>query len=263
MSNDLNSLFNTAAQGDSALVSLATSNVLMGSANNTLVVAGAAGADAENIESSETNLLTILIDNSPSIGYSGLEDAVRDGYNAMIAKIANSKQADSQMIAVWTFNETGNVVHSYVPVADAERLTAGNYKACGSGTALYDTWYNACAANVAYAQTLRNTGMTVRSTIVILTDGDDVCSRKKASECAALSRDLLKSEQFILAFVGAGKSDFRATALSMGIPDKCIKSVNADPSDILHILDMVSKSQIAASQGLIQPGADAGFFASN
>jgi hypothetical protein len=152
-------------------------------------------------------------------------------------------------------------VHSYVAIADATRLDSANYAAVGA-THLYDTWCDALAANIAYAQRLRDGGTPCRSIVVVITDGEDCGSRRSAADCARISRDLLASEQFVLAFVGVGDdAGFRAIAKCMGIPDRSVDvQTQATPHNLRHVFHMVSQSAIRASRGLIAAGSNAGFF---
>jgi von Willebrand factor type A domain-containing protein len=255
---NLNNLFSVAVQ--SGMLSQETSTMLMGHLGS-VVVAGAAGTAMEDIVATDVTLITVLIDASSSIAGSGLEQAVRDGQNALLDAFSGSKERDSILVALWTFNDHQRVLHSYVPVTDATRLDQKNYRGSGS-TSLYDTWCDALAANVAYAQQLRMSGTPCRSVVVVITDGEDVGSRRSPADCARLSRDLLASEQFVLAFVGVGKeADFRKIARKMGVPDGCIAvQKNATPAALRQVFLMVSQSAIRASQGKIQPGAGAGFF---
>ena len=127
---------------------------------------------------------------------------------------------------------------------------------------LYDAWCDALAANVAYAQQLRDGGTPCRSVVVVITDGEDVGSGRRPVECKQLSQDLLGSEQFILGFVGVGReADFCQVARNMGIPSGCIMvQKNSTPSALRQVFQMVSQSAIRASQGLVKPGVNAGFF---
>lgn len=253
----LQDLFSGAVQA--GVVSPATSTLLTGQLGP-VVIAGAAGMATEDIVASDVTLVTILIDASSSIASSNLEQAVRDGQNALVDAFASARERDSILLALWTFNHDQEVVHAYVPVQDAVRLDASNYRGAGS-TRLYDTWCDALAANVAYAQRLRDGGTPCRSVVVVITDGADYGSKRKARDCAALSRDLLASEQFVLAFVGVGDEGFRDIARKMGIPDGCVAvQKDATPAGLRKVFQMVSQSAIRASQGLVRPGAQAGFF---
>ncbi len=225
-----------------------------------IAIAGAAGKDIEDILASDVTLVTLLVDSSSSIHDRGLEDAVRDGENTLVDALAATREKDSILMALWTFDDDVRVVHSYVGLPDVTRLDKQNYKARGC-TRLYDTWCDALAANVAYAERLRNSGTPCKSVVVIVTDGEDVGSKKTASACASLSRTLLATEQFTLAFVGVGTCDFHKVAREMGIPDSCIAvQSQGTPSAIRAVFRMVSQSAIRASQGLVAPGAPGGFF---
>lgn len=226
-----------------------------------VVIAGAAGYDVENLCASDVTLVTLLVDQSSSIGGRNLEDAVRHGQTLLVDSMAQSREREGILVALWTFDDQHRPLHSYVPVEQATRLDAQNYKSTGS-TTLYDTWCDALAANVAYAQQLRDAGTLCRSVVVVITDGEDTSSKRTAGECSRLSRDLLASEQFVLAFVGVGPdANFRKVGRSMGIPDGSIleeKSTSA--SALRRVFQMVSQSAIRASQGRIQPGPSVGFF---
>lgn len=250
-----------AAATTRGVLSPGSSSLLTGNLG-ALVLAGAAGKDLEDLTAADVTLVTVLIDASSSIADRGLEKAVREGQNALLDAFAGAKERDAVLLACWTFSGTMDVLHSYVPVEDATRLDAKNYRACGS-TALYDTWCNALAANVAYAQRLRDGGTPTRSVVVVVTDGEDVGSNRTAADCARLSRDLLASELFTLALVGVGTDvNFEHVAKAMGIPPGCILwEKDATPSGLRRAFQLVSRSAVRASQGRIQPGAAAGFFA--
>ena len=242
------------------VLSPATGSMLTGHLGN-VVIAGAAGTAMEDIEATDVTLVTILIDASSSIAFAKLEQAVREGEKELLSAFAGSREKEKILVALWTFNDQVNVVHSYVPVDDATRLDEKSYRGTGY-TRLYDAWCDALAANVAYAQQLRDSGTPVKSVVVVITDGDDTGSSRKPKHCKALSDDLLASEQFVLAFVGVGsEASFRRIARSMGVPDDCVEvQQQATPQTLRQVFQMVSRSAIRASQGKIQPGAGAGFF---
>lgn len=260
MSNSKTSVCSLLSSATAAgTLSAATSSLLTGNLG-AVIIAGAAGKDAEDIVASDVTLVTLLVDASSSIHDRGLEDAIRDGQNVLVDALGDTRERDSILMALWTFNHELRVVHSYVGLDDVTRLDASNYAGLGS-TRLYDTWCDALAANVAYAQQLRSAGTPCKSVVVVITDGEDCGSQRRAPDCARISRDLLASEQFTLAFVGVGTTDFRSIAREMGVPDGCIAvQANATPSAIRQVFRMVSQSAIRASQGRIAPGPNAGFF---
>lgn len=254
----LSSLYSSAQAAGT--ISQQTTQIITGNLG-AVVIAGAAGKDAEDIVASDVTLVTLLVDASTSIHQRQLEDAVREGQNMLVDAFAQARERDAILMALWTFNDELRVVHSYVGVDDVTRLDKKNYQASGS-TRLYDTWCDALAANIAYAQRLRDAGTPCKSVVVVITDGEDCGSRRRVSDCASISRDLLASEQFTLAFVGVGTDvDFHAVARQMGVPEGCIAvQAQATPAAIRKVFRMVSQSAIRASQGLIRPGANTGFF---
>jgi uncharacterized protein YegL len=256
---NLNNLF--AGALGAGTISNQTSTLLTGHLGQ-VVVAGAAGMDSEDIEASDITLITVLLDASSSIAGRSLEQAVRDGQNQLLEAFRKSNESDSILLAQWIFNHEETVLHAYLPLEDAVALDKSNYQSRGT-TRLYDTWCDALASNVAYAQQLRDSGTPCRSVVVVITDGEDVGSSRRAADCAKISRDLLASEQFVLAFVGVGNdADFKGVAKSMGVPDGCVEVLkNATASTLRRAFQMVSQSAIRASQGLVQPGHQAGFFA--
>jgi len=256
--NQLLDLFASAVT--SGVLSPQSSSLLTGHLG-AVVVAGAAGKAMEEIEATDVTLVTVLLDASSSIGCRKLENAVRDGYNLLVHTFASSRQQESIMMALWTFNDQPKVVHSYLPVNEAAKLDPTNYRS-GGATSLYDTWCDALAANVAYAQQLRDSGTPCRSVVVVITDGEDVSSRRRVGDCARLSRDLLASEQFVLAFVGVGSDvNFQTVARNMGIPDGCITvQANATAQTLHHVFQMVSQSAIRLSRAWVSPGGSSGFF---
>ena len=176
-----------------------------------------------------------------------------------VTRIRIGPDAESLVVSLWLFDDQQRVVHSYVPAADAAALDTSNYRG-GGATSLYDTWIDGLMANVAYAEQLRAGGTPCRSLAIIITDGEDTSSRKNAGQCARLTRDLLASERFTLAFVGVGNVvNFRRIASSMGLPDDCI-AVDTQPTSesLERLLRQVSMAAVQLSMGTVQPGR--GFF---
>lgn len=215
------------------------------------VLAGCAGVDLDDIEATEVTLVSLLIDDSGSMG--GFEKAVADGHKELLDALRGSKQKDSFLVGMWALNRP-DPYHSYVKVDDAVKLDGRNYRPNG-GTPLVDRWMEMLAANVAYAQQLRASGTAVRSIAVVITDSEDNMSRRfSVADAKRLAEDLLKSEQFILAMVGMGnEAEFRGMARQMGIPDGSVLVAGKTASEIRKIFRLVSQSVIRASQAQVNP----------
>ena len=233
---------------------------------NDAVLAGIDGTAIDDIVATDVTLMTIIIDDSGSINAADLVDAVREGQNMLITALENSKQKDNILVAQWKLGSKSDLVHSYVPVEQAVRLDRSNYNP-NSGTSLFDVWCDVLAANVAYAQQLKASGTPVKNVVVVITDGQDVSSRRyRAEDCKRINKDLLLSEQFILAFVGMAENAqdetlFRMVAEDMGFPDGAVLTVQATPSEMRKVFNMVSQSAIRASQKAVSAAAQNTFFA--
>ncbi len=232
---------------------------------NDAIIAGIGGIDADEIMATDVTLFTIIIDNTGSIRFAGLTDTIREGQNLMLNAFINSKQKDNILIAQWKLGDESELIHSYVPVEQAERLTKSNYNP-RSGTALYDVWVEVLTANIAYAQKLKSKGTPVKSIVVVLTDGQDTSSRKYGvNDCDRINKEVLKSEQFIIAFVGVGNdakdaAAFMLIAQEMGFPDGSILTTDATESELRKAMGFVSRSALRASQKAVTPSGQNSFF---
>ena len=235
-------------------------SVLTGSMDD-LVVEGADGTDYKELEPSLVTLVTAIVDRSSSIRSRGLVDAIRENYNQAVQSMRDSKEAESILMATWLFNQDREVLHSYVPLEEVEKLDQQNYRSSGQ-TSLYDTYCKALSANMQYAQTLYNNGTDYRSVVLVITDGEDVGSQNTSGDCEKVTKDMLASEKFHIGFIGVGNDyDFESVAEDMGIhEDSILVAENATESEMRQVFQLASESISQVSQGQIQPGQQSGFF---
>jgi len=219
------------------------------------------GVGVDDVSASEVVLLTIMPDDSGSIRFSGNADAVREGHNAVVEALASSKQKDS--ILAHTRYLNGFVLYPYRAVALAEKMTRKNYDP-SLGTPLYDQTVVLLGTVIAKTQEFAESGVPVRSVTLLITDGADEGScRAKASDVRAIVRDMLSSEQHIVAAMGIddGRTPFRDVFRSMGIEDRWILTPRSDPGEIRRAFRMFSQSAMRASQhaGAFSRAAAGGF----
>ncbi len=251
---DLNNIFNNAT--NDGTLSKDTSSLICNNLNDTVLM-GCNGMGIDDIESTEVTLITALYDKSSSINYYGLTQAVIDGQNEMIKAIEGSKKKDDIMIAQWLFDHGTSVVHSYLPVEQAVKLNKKNYIPSGS-TSLYDMLCEAMSANFAYTELLKGSGTPVQNIVVVITDGEDTSSKRIAGDVKKISTDLLRTEQYILAYAGVGTDNHNAIAKSIGFPSVIVTGATA--SEIRKIFRMMSESIISVSQTKINPNQKNSFF---
>jgi hypothetical protein len=207
------------------------------------------GVKVEDVESSEVVLVTMMPDDSGSIGHAGHAGVVCDGHNAVLDALVGSKQRDS--ILAHTRYLNGHVLFPYGLVTQATRMTAQNYDP-RLGTPLYDQAVVLLGTVLAKTQEFADSGVPARTVTLILTDGADAHSaRAKAKDVKALVRDMVAAENHIVAAMGVddGSTPFRAVFREMGIEDRWILTPGSDPSEIRRAFLMFSQSAVRASQG--------------
>jgi len=224
---------------------------------NDTVLMGCNGLAIDEITATEVTLITALYDVSSSIEYSKLRNAVVEGQKEMLKALRGTKKKDEIMMAQWIFNNDITVLHSYLPITDAVNLDSSNYIPSGS-TSLYDVLMYAMTSNLAYAELLKSSGTPVQSIIIVLTDGEDTSSKGTACDVKKIANDLLKTEQYVLAYAGVGKDDHNAVAKSIGFPSVIV--TGATESEIRKIFRMMSESIISVSQNKVDPNAQNSFF---
>jgi len=142
-------------------------------------------------------------------------------------------------------------------------MTKKNYQP-SLGTPLYDQTVVLLGTVIAKSQEFAESGVPVRSVTLLITDGADAGSCKaRAKDVAAIVRDMLQSEQHIVAAMGIddGTTPFRDVFRAMGIDDRWILTPKSDASEIRQAFRMFSQSAVRASQhaGAFSRAAAGGF----
>jgi hypothetical protein len=205
------------------------------------------GVCVDDVQASEVVLLTMMPDDSGSIRFAGNEGAVRDGHNAVLDALKASKQRDG--ILAHTRYLNGSILFPYRAIDQAEKMTKQNYQAIG-GTPLYDQSIVLLGGVLAKAQEFSLNGVVARSVTLIITDGADAGSVRRPKDVAAIVRDMLRSENHIIAGMGIadGSTDFVRVFRDMGIEDRWILTPTASSSDIRKAFQVFSQSAVRASQ---------------
>jgi hypothetical protein len=241
----LTSLFeNAAAQGSLSQGALQVVTVEdIGTAIN-----AALGVSVDDVKASEVVLATLLIDDSGSIRGAGNEQAVREGHNRFLDMLAGTKQKDGVLAMCRYLN--GTLLYAYVPVVQATRMTASNYRAVG-GTPLFEESIITLAAVVAKCQEFQDNGIACRTITGIFTDGGDTgYGRPRAADVKQLVDDMLRAENHIIAGIGVddGGTDFKAVFGDMGIRDEWILTPGNSAGEIRRAFGLLSQSAVRVSQ---------------
>jgi len=248
---DIGTLFQTAHE--EGMLSPDALNALNGVVDLGAQIQAGLGVPAAAIPSSEVVLVTLLIDDSGSIRFSGNAQAVRDGHNGVIDALKASKQGGG--VLFYTRYLNGGVINPYRPIDQAERLDAKNYNP-NLGTPLYDQSLVTLGTVLAKGQEFADNGVPVRSVTLIVTDGEDTCSAVNARKVKTLVEDMLMAETHIIAAMGIGQSRkeqdrFRQVFEEMGIRPEWILTPSSDAHAIRQAFAVFSQSAVRASQNAV------------
>ena len=218
------------------------------------------GVGVDDVCASEVLLLTQMPDDSGSIRMAGNAAAVRDGHNLVLESLLASKQREGVLAHTRYLN--GHVLFPYVAIDQAIKMTSQNYDP-NLGTPLYDQTVVLLGSVLAKTQAFQDAGVVARTVTLLITDGGDAGSiRAKASDVAAIVRDMQKAENHIVAAMGIsdGSTDFHQVFRDMGIEDRWILTPANHKADIRRAFQVFSQSAVRASQAAtFSPSAMAGF----
>lgn len=250
-SQNIQNLFDN-AQADG--LSKAATEVLVNNLNAT-TIAGATGATVDELAGDQVTLFVEVLDATGSMIDN--RDAVIEAYNKQLQALKDSKAADSILMSTWTFNEGSTLIHGYLTLDKVPKLGRSSYDP-QNNTALFDSILDAFTGAVAYGQSLRDAGINVKTVIVVISDGDDNCSKASANRVKTVAKELLNQE-YTLAFVAFGING-KSVAAKIGFPAANVLDETSDPSGWRRALGTVSKSVIRASQTMIGKTGSQSFF---
>lgn len=210
-------------------------------------------ANANELNGDQVTLILRIIDASGSMDRFKQEliDAAKLNVDALI----NSKAGDEMLMSTWLFNDmTGlSVIDGFVPLVDVTTLDLNNFRP-GGYTNLYDTVHLALTDEnsgiMAYAKSLKDQGIRVKMTILVLSDGEDNVSRIDPSKIKALT-GATEGYYFCLMAFGTGYAQTAADA--MGFPN--VREYNAAAGELRRMMGEFSKSQVRASQTTVAPNS--------
>lgn len=217
------------------------------------------GINVDDVMSSEVVLVTIMPDDSGSIRFSNNAQAVRGGHNTILDALMTSNQQYNILIHNRYLN--GHVLYPYCPLFQAVRMTPQNYDP-NLGTPLYDQTLVLLGTVLAKSQEFSDNGVPVRTVTLIITDGADAHScHADAKSVATVVKDMLRSENHIIAAMGIDDSytDFHQVFKEMGIRDEWILTPGNSDSEIRKAFQVFSQSAVRVSQSAANFNSLGGF----
>lgn len=229
-------------------------------------LAACQGVAAENLGATEAIIVAEILDASGSM--SMVEDEVRRSVHEQIVAWQKAKAASAMTVSLIIFNERSRLIFANKPIEDLKDNDVV-YRTGGT-TALYDGVLDGLSGSLAYEEQLLRGGTSTRVIVIVYSDGADNASRRASpAKIKVLANELLRRENWILAFVGFKTGEpvnYLQIAAEMGFTT--ILEIDLQEPDeykrqheIRKLFQLVSKSVIRQSQTMVDPNASAnGFF---
>lgn len=223
--------------------------------NASMVLSQVQHAGPAEIGGDQATIILRIIDATPSLFRykSEMISAAKLNVDALI----ESKAGGEMLMSTWLFNSQDGftVLDGFVPLADVTPLDDQNYRINPQSlTNLYDTVYlglnDPHAGLLAYVNTLKKSGLRVKATALVLTDGED----NQSSTDPRLIKDLTSAnEGYYYCLMAFGTGFAQKAAAEMGFPN--VREYNATKGELRKMMGEFSKSQVRASQSIVAPNA--------
>ena len=204
-------------------------------------------------QTSTAIMCVVVTDVSPSISnyVDAMNTASRDVF---MQELKNSHRKNDILIKNITFCEKVEHKSGFLPILNLQDDYL-DVKPQGRGTALYQAVDEAVSHAVSYREDLEAQGIEVRTTIFIITDGEDNSSSLQSLNSIKAQINALRSNEawastFTINMLGVGNEPtFRRACIDMGLnPDKCLSTIGATAKEIRAQMGVISQS-VSSSAG--------------
>lgn len=206
--------------------------------------------DADNIQSDETINCVFVIDKSGSV-YSYVND-MNNALNDFLQTMQKSHVADKLLVSTVEFDGHVSVVSGFQPISNVKPFDIKP----GGMTALYDAVKVGLENAISYREQLQNSGLTAKTLVFIITDGDDNSSTTDPSEIKQIIGDIYKNEtnafSFTIIMFGVGsEADFDSAREKMGIDKNLMAKVGTTGAEIRKMINFISSSVSSSANGSV------------
>jgi uncharacterized protein YegL len=196
--------------------------------------------DPSEIQVDETINAVFVVDVSPSI-----TTYVKDlnfAFNDFTQTMQKSHVAEQLMVCLLEFNENVNVKNGFQPI---KQIPTMQFVPSGSGTALYDATYQGLQIAVDYRQNLEASGVTAKTLLFVITDGQDNSSKVSFNQVKTQLQAILNQEQNAFSFTtilfGVGDAaEFEKAQKEMGLQH--LARVGTSGAEIRKMINFISQS---------------------
>lgn len=206
--------------------------------------------DADNIQTDETINCVFVIDKSGSI-YNYVND-MNNALNDFVQTMQKSHVADKLLVSTIEFSNNVNVVSGFQPIMNVKDFNIQP----GGITALYDAVKAGIENAINYRNQLQNSGLTAKTLVFIITDGEDNASITKPDEIKDMLGNIYKDEanafSFTIIMFGVGdEGNFDSAREKMGIPKNLMAKVGTSGAEIRKMINFISSSVSSSASGAI------------
>lgn len=212
---------------------------------------GQGNFDPDQIQTSETINAVFVVDVSPSVSL--YEKELNDAYNSFIEEMQKSHIAPNLLVSTIEFSDSIVSVRGFQPVIN---ISKSNFRAQGSGTALYDAVKLGLQNALAYRDAQLQSGVTCKTLLFVITDGqDNESARNSDKEVFDMHVNIMKDEANAFNFTSIlfGVNDqgsrhyFEDATKRMGIQH--LATVGVTAKELRKMISWISSSVSSASQG--------------
>lgn len=203
--------------------------------------------DPDQIQVEETINAVFVIDVSPSI--SSYEADLNNAFNDFVQTMQQSHIHDRLFTSIVEFDDMVRVRSGFQPIIN---VPVTNFRAQGSGTALYDAVAAGIKNAMDYRTSLEQTGINVKTLVFVITDGQDNSSSVSPKAIKATLDGILASEANAFSFTtilfGVGpQSYFQSAKDQMGFQHMAV--VGNTGKEIKKMISFISSSISKSSSG--------------
>lgn len=204
--------------------------------------------DPDNLQTDETINAVFVIDKSGSVG-SYVSD-MNAALNDFLVTMQKSHVSDKLLVSVVEFNSNINVVSGFQPISNVQPF---DVKPSGC-TSLYDAVLIGLDNANSYREQLKNSGLTAKTLVFIITDGDDNSSKSTAAEVKQKMQEIYSNEMnafsFTVILFGVGnEADFDKAREDMGIDKNLMAKVGTTGAEIRKMISFISSSVSSSANG--------------
>lgn len=196
--------------------------------------------DPNDIQVEETINAVFVVDISPSI--STYAKDLNFAFNDFTQTMQKSHVAEQLMVSIVTFNENVSVISGFQPIKQIPQM---DFKPSGGGTALYQATAQGLKIAIDYRENLEASGVTAKTLLFVITDGEDNSSQVSAKQVKDKLQDILQKERNAFSFTtilfGVGNAtSFEKAQKDMGLQH--LAKVGTTGAEIRKMISFISQS---------------------